>query len=331
MGRKRLPWIKLWVDILSDPKMARLSVAERGCWDGILLLAQQSPIRGKLMLTDTQPMTIKDIAKAQRLTSRETGVLKSCISKMTELGSIRSNNNGALEITHFIERQEKYPSDVENHRKQPRDDPGMTQGIPRDDPATAQEIKKPQKKSVLKSDVTTKSTQQNPPNAPDKLLINSENIAEKLPIDQRERKRGGDSNSPLLRKGARNIRADPIVNDIFSEMRAFLGYPEKTKKIKVCGGDAVPAIEESSAMTADRRDPIPNYGKEGKAIKRMLTRGFTRDEILDHWKSKVSQRGEYVSMFWVNEDIGKATIVVRSPPQQEQLKDSGYYKELKDE
>ncbi len=101
--------------------------------------------------------------------------------------------------------------------------------------------------------------------------------------------------------GARTKRADPIVDGIFAEMRKHLGYsgPEK-----VCGGEALPAMEENQAKTADRRDPIPNYGKEGRAIKRMLTRGFTREEILACWKGKVSQRGgEFVSMTWVNEDI----------------------------
>ena len=88
------------------------------------------------------------------------------------------------------------------------------------------------------------------------------------------------SNTP---KGARKKRADSIVNEIFTEMRSYLGYPDKVKE-----------------------DPIPSYGKEGQAIKRMLTRGFTREEILGYWKSKVSQRGgEFVSMTWVNEDIGK--------------------------
>ena len=54
------------------------------------------------------------------------------------------------------------------------------------------------------------------------------------------------------------------------------------------------------------KDTYKEELKEGKAIKRMLTRGFTREEILDCWKSKVSQRGgEFVSMTWVNEDIGK--------------------------
>jgi hypothetical protein len=77
-------------------------------------------------------------------------------------------------------------------------------------------------------------------------------------------------------------KKDSIVNEIFAEMRTYLGFPDKVKI-----------------------DPIPSYGKEGQAIKRMLTRGFTREEILACWKSKVSQRGgEFVSMAWVNQDIG---------------------------
>jgi len=83
--------------------------------------------------------------------------------------------------------------------------------------------------------------------------------------------------------GGKKGKNEPVVNEIFAEMRAYLGYPDKTDK-----------------------DPIPSYGKEGQAIKRMLTRGFTRRAIMECWRSKVSQRGgEFVSMTWVNEDIGK--------------------------
>ena len=88
------------------------------------------------------------------------------------------------------------------------------------------------------------------------------------------------SNTP---KGARKKRADPVVNEIFTEMRTYLGYPDRVKN-----------------------DPIPSYGKEGQAIKRMLTRGFTREEVTGCWKQKVDAcGGEFVSMTWVNEDIGK--------------------------
>ena len=257
-GRRPLPWIKLWFDMIGDPKMSRLSIAERGCWTGILLLAGQSPIRGKLMLTETQPMSIQDIEMALKLNRREVVVLKSCISKMIDLNSLRWNDNNSLEVIHFKERQEVYPSDFDDYHKK----------------------------------------------APEKLLKNSDKTPEKL---QKEVEVEVEKDiTPLLRKGARAKQIDPIVNEIFTEMRKFLGYPEEC-----VAGSRYPtekSTKEESLTPAKTKaiDPIPSYGKEGTAIKRMLTRGFTREEILACWKDKVSQRGgEFVNMTWVNEDIGK--------------------------
>lgn len=76
-------------------------------------------------------------------------------------------------------------------------------------------------------------------------------------------------------------KSEPAIAEILTEMKAFLGYPQKTEK-----------------------DPIPNYAKEGQFLKKMLGRHFTREEILSCWKAKVRQRrGEFVSLAWVNEDI----------------------------
>ncbi|GAH72589.1 unnamed protein product, partial [marine sediment metagenome] len=70
---------------------------------------------------------------------------------------------------------------------------------------------------------------------------------------------------------------------LIAQMQRHLGFPEKTDK-----------------------DPIPNPAKEAQFIKKMLARGFTRDDILTCWKRKVDQRGgEFVSLVWVNEDIAK--------------------------
>jgi len=69
---------------------------------------------------------------------------------------------------------------------------------------------------------------------------------------------------------------------IFASMQIEFGYPEKTDK-----------------------DPIPNYGKEAKAIDRMVARGYSEDDILAAWQVKVRARGEFVSMVFVNEDMGK--------------------------
>jgi len=74
---------------------------------------------------------------------------------------------------------------------------------------------------------------------------------------------------------------DPAIAEILTEMKSFLGYPDKSDK-----------------------DPIPNYAKEGQFLKKMLGRHFTREEILSCWKEKVQRRrGEFVSLAWVNEDI----------------------------
>ena len=266
-GRRPLPWIKLWFDMLNDVKMNRLSIAERGCWVSLLLLAGQSPERGKLMLTEAEPMTMDDIAGALHLSPDEMTTLESCISKLTALGSLRWNDR-CLEVINFKKRQEVYESDFQDYHK---------------------EVNKLRINSEL---------------SPGKVLKDVEvDVEEDVDVDvEKEKEKDVEKAKEKAPKGARKKRAAPTVSEIFSEMRRFLGYPEN----KVCGGEALPAIEENQAMTADRRDPIPNYGKEGQAIKRMLARGFTREEILDCWKAKVSQRGgEFVSMTWVNEDIGR--------------------------
>lgn len=71
-------------------------------------------------------------------------------------------------------------------------------------------------------------------------------------------------------------------NPFISEMQKHFGFPGKLQV-----------------------DPIPNPGKEAKFIKKMLSRGFGWSEIFNCWEGKVQARHEFVSMAWVNEDIGK--------------------------
>jgi len=223
--------------MLNDVKMNRLSIAERGCWTGILLLAGQSPERGKLLLTETEPMIIDDIASALHLTPEERPALESCISKLVSLNSLRWNEHNCLEVVNFKKRQEVYGSDIPE------------------------------------GELT-----------PSKLRINPELTP--IEVEERGEKKEEDVERDTP-KGARKKRAgpmtDPRVKEILDEVKKDRGYPGQTDK-----------------------DPIPSYGKEGQAIKRMLARGFTREEILACWRRKVSQRGgEFQSMVWVNEDIDK--------------------------
>ena len=63
-------------------------------------------------------------------------------------------------------------------------------------------------------------------------------------------------------------------------MKAYYGYPDRTDV-----------------------DPIPNYGKEGVAIKRLLARGFSPRQIMECWMEKCKHAGYFKSMVYVNEDI----------------------------
>ncbi len=275
-GRRPLPWIKLWFDIIGDPKMAQLSAAEKWCWVGILLLAGQSPVRSKLMLSDTKPMNENDIYRALRLSPKERKSLKTCIIKMTDWGSLQWNLN-CLEVVHFKDRQEAFPSDLVDYHKKP---------------------------VVINSELTPVKLRNSPELTPDLLLKEGEGEGrgERKDITPLSKDKGARSDeqaattgalgeissekkpTSLTRGGRRKpVTADPHVLEVFTEVRSYFGYPDKTDK-----------------------DPIPNYGMEGQAIKRMVTRGFTREEILACWRSKVSQRGgEFVSFVWVNEDIDK--------------------------
>lgn len=71
-------------------------------------------------------------------------------------------------------------------------------------------------------------------------------------------------------------------NPFIAQMQKSLGFPDKIDK-----------------------DPVPNPGMEAKYIKKMQDRGFDWEtEIFPLWGAKVAQRCCFVSMRWVNEDIG---------------------------
>jgi hypothetical protein len=67
-------------------------------------------------------------------------------------------------------------------------------------------------------------------------------------------------------------------------------------------------------------DPIPNHAKEAAFVKKLLQRGYTVTEIVEFWKQKVRQKGGgYVTMVYVNEDIGKGGRQGSLLPSEEEL------------
>jgi len=104
-----LPWVKMWLEALDDPKLTRLSLAEKGAWWGMLKLAGKCEADGKLV-SGGIGLGIEEIADALHIkTDGDLLSLKSMIDKMVERGSLVWNDNTLL-MVHYEERQRIPPS-----------------------------------------------------------------------------------------------------------------------------------------------------------------------------------------------------------------------------
>lgn len=104
-----LPWIKMWLEALDDPKLIRLSLAERGAWWGILQLAGKCDAGGKIV-SGGEGLDIDEIADALHIkTAEDRKSLESMIAKMERRGALKWNQ-GALTVVHWEERQRIPPS-----------------------------------------------------------------------------------------------------------------------------------------------------------------------------------------------------------------------------
>jgi len=104
-----LPWIKMWLESLDDPKLTRLSLAERGAWWGLLDLAGKCAAGGKIV-SGALGLGIDEIVDALHIkSSDDRQALESMIAKMEERGSLKWNDK-ILVIVHYEERQRVPPS-----------------------------------------------------------------------------------------------------------------------------------------------------------------------------------------------------------------------------
>jgi len=104
------PWIKLWLEGLDDPKLTRLSLAERGGWWELLMLAGKCEADGKI-LSGNQALDMDEIADALHIkTSEDRLALESMITKMEKRRSLEWNEGHILTIVNWEKRQRLPPS-----------------------------------------------------------------------------------------------------------------------------------------------------------------------------------------------------------------------------
>ena len=82
-----LPWIKLWIEAIHDPKILELTLAERGAWWSLLALAGECSANGALA-HGSHPLSLTQIQRSLHLTPKERPILRSMITKMVAVGSL---------------------------------------------------------------------------------------------------------------------------------------------------------------------------------------------------------------------------------------------------
>lgn len=60
------PWFRLWDEMVDDPKLLRHSTNVRWVWLCIMTLANRSPLRGRLYISENEPCSIEDIVRISR-------------------------------------------------------------------------------------------------------------------------------------------------------------------------------------------------------------------------------------------------------------------------
>lgn len=129
-----MPWLKLWIESLHDPKLTRLTLAERGAWWCLVILAQECDAGGKI-ISGNHALDVDEIADAVHVkTGDDRLALESMLAKMEERGSLRQNS-GVLMVVNLTKRQGQRLSErreavserVRRHRerqKQEKEDDG---------------------------------------------------------------------------------------------------------------------------------------------------------------------------------------------------------------
>jgi len=100
----------MWIEALDDPKVTRLTLAERGAWWGLLQLAGKCDAGGKI-LSGGEGLEIVEIVDALHIkTVEDRQSLESMLAKMEERGSLMWNEGHILTVIHYEERQRIPPS-----------------------------------------------------------------------------------------------------------------------------------------------------------------------------------------------------------------------------
>lgn len=157
-----LPWLRLYDEVLDDPKVQRLTDAQFRAWVNLLCLANRGTPRGRL------PENIEDIAYSLRLTSRKTREVLDVFLSRGLL--VREENTSSVMPNNWDERQRKSDGSAERvakHRAKQADGnvtyPLQETGASR----SREEIEKKQRREEITETTSPSSPEQAGASAPE--------------------------------------------------------------------------------------------------------------------------------------------------------------------
>lgn len=166
MANSAMPWVKIWIDFLDDPKMGLLPDPTKLRFIQLVLIAGECDADGALVIVDNsdvmhdKPLTQADVSWRLRV---DTEILAEEIQQLSGIGVI-AVIDGVITITHFAERQDrkqsekrekwrKWQSDHRAKIKNVMHDSGMTQANVRGIESVSV-IEKKRAKRARKNEVT---------------------------------------------------------------------------------------------------------------------------------------------------------------------------------
>jgi hypothetical protein len=125
-----MPWFRLYSEAINDPKVTRLCLKTKlpkyailGAITSLLCIANQSPVRGKLMMSENEPLTLEEILIMCGMGEEGEAIIKA----MLEM-NVLTLEDGTYQLTHWEKRQAPSESAerVRRYRERKKQDSNVT-------------------------------------------------------------------------------------------------------------------------------------------------------------------------------------------------------------
>ncbi|MCR8982630.1 DnaD domain protein [Brevibacillus laterosporus] len=106
-----IKWLRLYPEILVDPKLRRLNATQKWLWIAAMCEASNSSDRGRLFIADGIEYTDQDLAHVAGLTVTELDQANGFIEMCVTLKMMERHADGSVTLINFIDRQYEKSSD----------------------------------------------------------------------------------------------------------------------------------------------------------------------------------------------------------------------------